>query len=333
MLPIVFHSAVTLFVSIFVFPSSISTLFTTRLGNILLPLTDAVKQHRERLSAGITCPDFSAVPITAAVNKAEGELTHLAAARRLLKLDIIYSRFSPTDYSEMHQLARHLVARANGMSVYYTLIDTMRERFPGTPASSAAASPTILTPTPSRTPSPDVPRRPALSVISTGDTTPNHHSHQHSISHSHASSPHHSRRRHHHKRSSHHANHSHHSVLHGSLLYLSHSQHQRKESAVGVFESHRYLDLEATRFSHPDSERYAARATELLSASCQDLLLVCEIVLCESFDWLMHIREHRFKFWMNIKEQDRIREDRIHKYQALLRRLSREFDEFTTKKR
>ncbi|KAL4063403.1 hypothetical protein V8B97DRAFT_1930456 [Scleroderma yunnanense] len=328
MLPIIFHSAVALSVSIFVFPSSISTLFTTRLGNVLLPLADTVKQHRERLSADVTSPDFSAAPITAAVDKAEEQLTHLSAARRLLKLDIIYSRIAPTDYGEMHQLARRLVVRANGMSVYYILIDPTRERFPVTPAPSIAETPTILTPTPSRASSPDISRRHTRS--SAGDATPKYRRYHRSTSPSRASSSHQVHRRHH-RYNSHPVHH--HNILHSSLLHLAHSQNHRRESAVGVFESHRYLNLEATRFSHPDSERHTARATELLSASCQDLLLVCESALCESFDWLLHIREHRFNFWMNIEEKDRIREDRIQKFQRLLCRLSQEHDEFTTTKR
>jgi len=314
MLPLVFHSAVALSVSALVFPLSVSTLFTTRLGNVLLCLADAIKQHREHLSADVTCPNFSATPITAAVNKAEGELVHLTTVHRLLRLDIIYSRIPPTEYNEIHQLARRMAVRANGMSVYYTLIDPTRERFPGTPA----GTPTILTPTPSRASSPDVPK---------------HRRHHKSSSPSRSSSSHRLHRLHHHKHSSQYVHHNHHNILHSSLLHLPHSRHHRKESAVGVFESHRFFDLEATRLSHPYSERYTARATELLSASCQDLLLVCETVLCESFDWLLHIREHRFKFWMSTEEKDRIRKDRIQKYQELLCRLVRELDEFTTKKR
>lgn len=318
MLPLVFHSAVALSVSALVFPSSVSTLFTTRLGNVLLSLADAIRQHREHLSADVTCPNFSAAPITAAVNKAEGELVQLTTVHRLLRLDIIYSRIPPTEYSEIHQLARRMVVMANGMGVYYTLIDPTRERFPGTPAPSIAGTPTIPTPSPSRAASPDAPK---------------HRRRHRSSSPSGTSSPHRPHRLHHHKHSSQYVHHNHHNILHNSLLHVAHSRHHRKESAVGVFESHRFLDLEATRLSHPYSERYTARATEFLSASCQDLLLVCETVLCESFDWLLHIREHRFKFWMSTEEKDRIQKGRIQKYQELLRRLVRELDEFTTKKR
>ncbi|KAI6026427.1 hypothetical protein BKA83DRAFT_4243292 [Pisolithus microcarpus] len=328
MVPLAFHSAIALLTSILVFPSSISTVFTTRLQGVLSSLADAIKEHREHLTADVTSPNFSAAPITAAVDKAEEVLAQVAATRRLLKLDVIYCRIAPTDYNEIHQLARRLVIVANGLSVYYTLIDPTRERFPVTPAQSNHNTPSVITPVPSRPSSPDLPRSHTCEG-SSGDVTHKPRRRPGSVPPSGSSSPH-LFRRHSYKHSPHH---SHHSVLHSRLLHISVSRNPRTESAVGVFESYRYLNLEATRFTHPEAEKYIARSTELLSMSCNDLLIICEAVLCESGDWLSHVREHRFDFWVNVEEKNRIREDRIQKFQGLLAKLSREIDAFTMKKR
>lgn len=328
MVPLAFHSAIALLTSIFVFPSSISTVFTTRLQGVLSSLADAIKEHREHLTADVTSPNFSATPITAAVDKAEEVLAQVAATRRLLKLDVIYCRIAPTDYNEMHQLARRLVIVANGLSVYYTLIDPTRERFPVTPAQSNHGTPSVITPVPSRPSSPDLPRSHTCEG-SSSDVTHKPRRRPGSVPPSGSSSPR-TFRRHSYKHSPHH---SHHSILHSRLLHISVSRNPKSESAVGVFESYRYLNLEATRFAHPEAEKYIARSTELLSMSCHDLLIICEAVLCESCDWLSHVREHRFDFWVNVEEKNRIREDRIQKFQGLLAKLSGEIDAFTVKKR
>lgn len=328
MVPLAFHSAVALSTSILVFPSSISSLFTARLQGVLLSLADAIKEHREHLVADVTSPSFSAAPITAAVDKAEGVLGQLAAACRLLKLDVIYCRIAPTDYGEMHQLARRLVIVANGLGVYYTLIDPTRERFPVTPAQSNPGTPSVNTPAPSRPSSPDL-SRPHTREGTSGDVTHKRSRRPGSAQLSCNSSPH-LFHRHSYKHSPHH---SHHGILHNSLLHLAAPRIPRTESAVGVFESYRYLNLEATRFSHPESERYIASSTQLLNASCHDLLIICEVILRESCEWLAHIREHRFDFWVNPEEKDRIRNDRVQKFEGLLRKLSQELDEFTVKKR
>ncbi|KAI6044608.1 hypothetical protein EDC04DRAFT_2561114 [Pisolithus marmoratus] len=327
LVPLAFHSAVALLTSILVFPSSLSTIFTTRLQWVLSPLADAIKEHHEHLAADVTSPSFSAAPITAAVDKAEGVLAQVAAARRFLRLDVIYCRIAPMDYNEMHRLAKRLVIVANGLGVYYTLIDPTRERFPITPAQSNHGTP-VNTPAPSRPSSPDLShshtREGSLSdVIHKRRCRPG------SAPPSGSSSPH-PFRRHSYKHSSHY---SHHSILHNNLLHVAVSRIPRTEPVVGVFESYRYLNLEATRFSHPDSEKYIARSTELLSTSCHGLLTTCEAVLRESCDWLAHVREHRFDFWVNAEEKNRIREARIRKFEGLLRELSQELDEFTIKKR
>ncbi|KIJ63943.1 hypothetical protein HYDPIDRAFT_112430 [Hydnomerulius pinastri MD-312] len=344
MLPLTFHSAIALILSVLLFPSSISALFTMRLQAVLSPLATAIKKHREHLQCDITSPEFSAASIIATVDKAEGALPMLAAAARLLKLDIIYSRFAPTDYGEIHALARRLTVRANGMNVYYTLIDPTRERFPITPAPSTPATPTMRSPTHSRPPSPERERSPGHEEKEDGHSPSDGGLRKRLGGHHHrtASRPHHLSGTHsHHRHHSHphqpykHSNthHSHHNLLHSSLLHLAMSRTPKAEPAVGVFESHRYLNLEATHLSHPDSERYTARATELLSGSCQELLKTCGSALQGSCDWLGCVRDHRLNFWVSKEEKEKWRMQKIEKYEGLHSELSAALDEFTDKKR
>ncbi|KAH7923390.1 hypothetical protein BV22DRAFT_1196761 [Leucogyrophana mollusca] len=338
-IPLAFHSAIALILSAVVFPSSTSALFTSRLQSVIVPLAIAIQHHRTHLQMPINSADFSPSLITSSVDKAEAALAPLAAAARLLKLDIIYSRFAPTDYAEIHKLVRRLTVRANGMGVYYTLIDPTRERFPVTPATSRPPTPTTATPTQSRPPSPD----------HSSPTIPNEiQANSHGLSHESRHERHHSRvraRSHHadlhvhHHRSHHkpyrhsHSHHSHHNLLHSSLLHLALSRTPKTEFAVGVFESQRYLNLEATHMSHPESERFMASATELLGTSCQELLASCETGLQGAQDWLGRCRDHRWSFWKDTQHKDATRQDVMKKYEKLYEELSRALDEFRNNKR
>jgi hypothetical protein len=313
-----------------------------RLQAVLSPLVCAIREHREHLQQDITSSDFSATSIIATVDKAEGALPLLAAAARLLRLDVIYSRFAPTDYAEIYALTKRLIVRANGMNVYYTLIDPTRERFPITPAPSAPATPIMASPSNSRPPSPDRDQfRPhdektdGNSPLDRGlrERSGGHHRRHRSASRPHHFSGAHSHQRRHSPYRHSTSHHSHHNHLHGSLLHLALSRTPRTESAVGVFESHRYLNLEANYLSHPDSERYMTRATELLSTSCQDLLKSCESALQGACDWLGCVRGNRFNFWVIKEEKEKFRMDKIKKYENLHRELSAALDEFTKEKR
>ena len=302
---------------------------------MLSSLIFATKEHHQRLQQDVTASDFSAAPIIAAVSKAEGALAGLSSAARLQQLDIVYSRFAPTDYTQLHTLGRRLIVKASGMSVYYTMIDPTRERFPITPVPSIPATPAFTSPSHSRPPSPDHDQRPANTEKMNdhgsldGGTKKHHHHRHHSVPQVHHHTAIHHRRRGHSQRqhtASHHSTHS-----HSSLLHLALSRATRTESAVGVFESLHYLNLEA--MSHPDSESHVARANELLNISCQDLLKSCEHGLQGACDWLGSVRDNRFNFWVSREEKQRIRMDRIKKYENLHHELSLNLDEFTNTKR
>lgn len=307
-----------------------------RLQDVLSCLVSATKEHRQRLQQDVTASDFSTALVVAALNKAESGLALLLSAAHLKKFDVIYSRFAPGDYSQIHSLARRLIVKARGMSVYYTLIDPTRERFPITPIPSIPATPTSPSPPHSRPPSPDRDHPLARTEkvndsepLDGGSKRPPYHHHTTPHVHYHTALHHRKRWRSPHRHTaSHHSTHS-----HGSLLHTALSRAAKTETAVGVFESLHYLNLEATYMYHPDSEAYVSRANELLSNSCQDLLKSCELGLQGACDWLGSVRDDRFNFWVSREDKERNRAERIKKYEDLRRDLSLSLDEFTTKKR
>lgn len=337
LVPLAFHSAVSLTLSLILFPFSQSTVFTTRLQDVLSSLASMTKQHHHCLQQDVTASNFSTTSIVATVSKAEGALAMLTSAASLQKFDIIYSRFASTDYAQLHSLTRGLVARASGMNMYYTLIDPTRERFPVVSAPSTPATSTYPSPLPSRAPSPsrDSEQPNANADIEKGNNpgssdggTMKQYSHlqahhrkgrQHRVPHKRRHLPHNI------------FNHSGHS--HSSLLHFALSRTTKTESAVGVFESLHYLNLEATHMFHPNSAAHVSRATELLRASSQDLLKSCEHALQSVSDWLGSVQDNYFRFWMTQEEKLQVRKDRIKKYGDLHREFSLALEEFTNKKR
>jgi Putative ER transporter, 6TM, N-terminal len=144
MLPLTFHTAIALILSLGLFPTSESAVFTERLQSALSFIVSATKELHKRLEQDVTTFGFSATPIAAAVSKAESALALLASAARLQRMDVVYCRFAPSDYTLIHVLTRQLIVKAGGVSVYYTLIDPTREKF--TPAPSISATPTLASP-------------------------------------------------------------------------------------------------------------------------------------------------------------------------------------------
>lgn len=320
--------------SILVFPSSVSALFTSRLQAAYEPLISSLELHRSLLRTPTDSNDFSPKAIIAAVNQAEGSLVQLAAAARLLKADVIYNRFAPSDFAEIHQLARRLVVRANGMTVFFTLIDPTREKFPVTPAPSRPQSP-AETPMTSRPPSPE-----RTQSLHSGNSTPidSHtespiHRRRHPKLHYIES---HSRSRQPQRRSSHyghsHAHSPHHNLLHDSLLHLA-THNQKPEQAVGVFESHRYLNLESTRLSDPDSVRLSAQSTRLLDESADELIGQCTDTLKGINEWMGQVRHGRWDFWVKPEEKAKRMSEKIRKYEELKDELETILTRFRNDKR
>ncbi|KAJ3517352.1 hypothetical protein NLJ89_g569 [Agrocybe chaxingu] len=147
-LPLVFHSALALIGSILIFPSTISALFTTRLTDVLAPLLSTLEHHKTLLSISLNSESAPSTlqAMRTDTKKIEGALVPLAAAARLLKSDLIYARFAPDDFRPLQGMCRRLAGRADGLSVYFGLVDPGRERFPGTAPTSHANTPAPTVP-------------------------------------------------------------------------------------------------------------------------------------------------------------------------------------------
>ncbi|KAJ7272064.1 hypothetical protein B0H12DRAFT_1299013 [Mycena haematopus] len=306
--PIVFHSAIAILSSTVIFPSSVSAQFTTRLGLVLAPLAKSFELHQAVLKKDPYSPEFSSVvgTITSLVAKSEASLAPLAASARLLGSDLVYSRFPPTDFIDLQKHAKRMAVRANGMARYFMLLDPMREKFPVTPSPSRGGTP-VGTPVISRPPSPSrTPTREQMGDQSM-DAPP---------------SP--TRRSHHHHSSRH-------TLLYNSLLHLSMGS-KKHEQVVGVFESQRFLDLEA-HLSHPGVEACTKETTKLLSQSCTPLLKSCQDSLIWIQDWLGFVRRGTLARVFGGVKQQRALELRMGELQAVRKDLMVVLDEFRKDKR
>lgn len=101
---------------------------------------------------------------------------------------------------------------------------------------------------------------------------------------------------------------SHDDHMHFSLLHFAHAltfpsfpsfDHHRfadghvaafGESVVGVYESQRYLALESTRLTYPNSPILTDQFTKLLGEACDELLEACRTGLGSAQDWLAGVR-------------------------------------------
>ncbi|KAJ7510139.1 hypothetical protein B0H11DRAFT_1957855 [Mycena galericulata] len=311
-LPISFHSAIALICSVVVFPSTISSQFTTRLAVVLGPLAKSFELHQAILTQDPYSAAFSSMVATnaASVAKSEAALAPLAASARLLKSDLVYSRFGPTDFITLQDLAKRMAVRANGMTTYFTVIDPTREKFPVTPGHSRGGTPVPGSPAISRPPSPPPPMTPSREHVEEESAPPtptrrNRHSYHHH--------PH------------------HHGLLHNSILHLSLGR-KKSQHAVGVFESHRYLDLEA-HLNHPETEAHTRETSQLLSQSCTPLLKSCQDSLLWIQDWLGYVRRGLLARWLSGAKHQRDLEQRIGELNKIRANLTNTLDEFRKEKR
>ncbi|KAF8211930.1 hypothetical protein K438DRAFT_1805637 [Mycena galopus ATCC 62051] len=307
-LPIAFHSAIAILCSIVIFPSSVSAQFTTRLTIVLAPLAKSFELHQAVLAKDPYSPEFSSTVTTimGLVAKSEASLAPLGASARLLGSDLLYSRFAPTDFIALQKVAKRMAVRANGMTRYFTVVDSMREKFPVTPGPSKGGTP-MGSPVISRPPSP--PRTPAREQMEDPPTPTRRSAHPHH--------PHHHSQRH--------------SLLFNSLLHLS-MNHKKNEPVVGVFESHRFLDLEA-HLSHPEAETHTKETVKLLSQSCTPLLKRCEESVTWIQDWLGFVRRGRLSQLISGAKHQRALEQRMGELQAVRTDLAAVLDEFRKEKR
>ncbi|OBZ78595.1 Uncharacterized protein C57A7.05 [Grifola frondosa] len=356
-LPLSFHSALCIFFSAVLFPSTITARYTRSLFNVFDPLNAFLEQHRAILKTDPSSAAFATAVtnINSLVAKSEGGLGPAAASLRLMKHDIVFGRFSPTDIGALQTWTRRLVTRANGMGIFFTLIEPTREKFPVTPVPSRPTTPAPsrpVTPRPSRpnTPRPSRPSTPGpSSPTSPGWNTP---------ANSRPSSPDRGRHpgfmedpdqiarrrrpkpnrsslrkslsRHLHLRLQQHEEEEQNNHLHLALLSLAHSLSLSRvattassaETAVGVFESQRYLAFESTRLS--------PRFVALLSESCDELLGCTADVLKDVQAWFGEVRRDSFNSRAKIEKE---REERLAKLEGLRDKMAEVMERFKKQKR
>ncbi|KAF9813949.1 hypothetical protein IEO21_05385 [Rhodonia placenta] len=347
-LPLVFHAALCILSAALIFPSTITAQYAGALSSLFDPLERALLEHRATLKWSPGGPEFAkgVSKINGFVNGAEAGLGPAAAALRLVKHDIVWGRFAPTDVGNLQWHARRLVTRANGMGIFFTLIEPTRERFPVTPIPSRTATPVgsrPITPVTSRpgTPFGSRPTSPAVSPsvsrmepaawspMASRPPSPSgmrQRNGQPRNSHHSMSSLRLTISRHLNFRLRRHEEESQHERLHFSLLHLAHTLSlPHAESAVAVFESQRYLALEATRLSHPDSPSETERFVALLNESCDEMLGTCADVVRGVKGWISRVRQGSFAGKSSI---ERDRAEHLAELATMKEKLSQALESF-----
>lgn len=362
--PLAVHAGLAVVCSAVVFPTTITAQYTGAFNAVLAPMNQILALYRSILKMDPASPEFASTASTihGLVDKAEAGLFGAGVASRLLKRDILWGRFSPNDIGALADILRPLVVRTNGMGVYFHLIDPTRERFPMTPAPSAPVTPALSrTPTRPSTPVDDTAesdgdtlkrrRRPAehgpsplrhsltqgfpdrsptqVTTADSGEKKDRERDWSRALA----------RHFHHHKRSaSHHAAHQNNN-LHFSLLQLAHtlsinhdhsSLHLPQKTAVGVFESQRYMTLEATRLGHGNSAETTALFVSLVQESCDDLLQQCQGSLKAVQEWIGNVRRGGFTSKAKLEHTRKTRLDNLEKVNTALKLA---LDDFRTNKR
>lgn len=302
-IPLAFHCALCIFFSATIFPSTVTAQYTHTLDGVLNPLNDFLVQHRKVLALDPSSDQFQHLVkgVNGTLGKSEGGLGLAGATARLLRQDIVYGRFSPTRIGEFQQSVRRLVTRANGLNLFFTLIEPTREKFPMTPIPSRPVTPRSGTPASTR---PSTPMAPVTPPNGQRDDVGRLTRRRGDLQKQAVDHPRHSRSlaRYLHLHLNHHREEDHDHHLHFSLLSLAHAlspvarvpTSPSAETAVGVFESQRYLAIEANRLSDRHAEDYTAQFVSLLHESCDELLECTQYVLKDVQAWFAEARRGSF---------------------------------------
>ncbi|KAH8091403.1 hypothetical protein BXZ70DRAFT_909843 [Cristinia sonorae] len=353
-IPLAIHAGLAILCSAIIFPTTMTAQYTAACNAVLAPLDQILLLYRQVLKMDPASSEFAstATTIHGLVDKADAGLAGTSATYRLLKRDILWGRFSPSDIGSLQDLLRPLVVRTNGLGTYFYLIDPTREKFPMTPMPSMPATPTSRSRTPTRSSSPleeapdgisetlkrrrrladhspsplrqsfarEVSDRLALrekeGSLRSKDTNDHDHDRRRSTWSRHF--------RHHRKQSgAHHTHHDNH--LHFSLLTLAHtlSSHHHptlpSEPVVGVFESQRYMALEATRLGHGSSPETTALFVGLVQESCDELLEHSQKSLKAAQEWISKARSGTFASQARIQRERKARLGNLEKVTAGLK--------------
>lgn len=278
---------------------------------------------------------FDPEPFLKQVAAAESALAPLAATSRLLKRDLSWSRFGSKDFSLLHEQARKMTMRANGMGFYFKIIDPMVNKQPGTPALSRITTP-VSSPPPSRPSSPPVsrpPSRPPSPSHSQTDLsqqtspTPSTRRRSRHRHHTGGNSLYHTTLHLYHALQKHASGHHHHSSNAPSIFHEA----MDRENTVGVFESVRYLNLES-RLAHPHAEEWIPKIIFLLSESSRELTECCAETLDHVANWLERMNQDRF--WKLFRrERQKSWQETIEEDEAVYAKLRAVLDDFRQNKR
>jgi hypothetical protein len=297
--------ALSLVGSILIFPSTISAQFTNRLQDVLTPLISALDNHRTLLNTPF--PDDLTQyteKVTAAANlmkASEGALGSLAASARLMKGDLIYCRFSPVDFRPFQLLCRRMAGRTNGLVTFFSLVGIgpgaemmtgANKTGPDTPALTVPNSP-VDTPVVGSSLFEDDKGKPPISTTPLAQSIRPH-------SKVPPSSP--------SQKHLHHDHHTHiraHNILYPSPSYERPNSGHETEKAVGIFESQRYLNLEATILSDPNWGEWTRKSIGALGESCDAVLEACRDGLTGVHVWLGGVRHGRIRSLLGIRRQER----------------------------
>ena len=320
------HCGLCVFFAATLFPTTISARYCQTLVGVLDPLNDFLAQNRTVLTLDPSGDEFKTTVdrIRGALGRSEGGLGPAGITSRLLNQDIVYGRFSPARMAVFQTCIRRLISRADGMVVFFSLIDPIREGFPVTPVPSRPGSPFSATPAATLPGTPTTPASPPSGVREDVGQVPRRRPRAHATL-----------SRYLHSRLTHHKEQHHDHYLHTSLLNLAQRLTPPRmgpvtsETAVGVFESQRYVAIEATRYDRRMAD-YTEQFTALLHESCDEILCASQDVLKGIQGWFADARSESFRGRATI---ERLRAERLAKLEVLCKNVKEVSQRFRKEKR
>lgn len=297
--PVAIHSAISIVCSIIILPETVNAQFIKRFRGLFLPLAKALRTQPQIFAVSAMSDNFDPNPFYKEIENAEAALAPLAATSRILKRDLSWGRFGSKDFSRLHELARIVTVRVNGMAFYFKIMDSSVNKQRGMPGFSLLNTP-VGSPGPSRPVSPTASmtdlQTPSPSNVSIASSrrrrrhrqmSSTHHSlnlYHHTLSHNHS---------HIHNPLSHIFNHHHRHSHTNSLATFSVSEAWNHDLAVGVFETQRYLNLES-KLLHPRAEEFIPVIVSLLGECSKELTECCAETLEYLAECFANMNEYRF---------------------------------------
>ena len=316
-------------------------------------MRSALQEHRRLLQEDTRSPQFTHTKANALVAASEAGLVPVMSAIYLLKRDVVWCRFSPSDFEKLHGYARRMAVRLSGMSSYFGVIDPTRDRFPTTTGTPAPTTPGPSSPVSAHegtetegTETPRAPFEQTLTMdsataapsesVSDGPLQPGsiRNTRRRNVGARHPRFSEHNTSSIHREHIHHRPHHRHkHLVSHGPLLPLVMHGRNSSQTAVGLYESIRYEGLEK-KFSHPTTVCNTEKFHRLLRECCEDMLDISDETLVALDGWLnMVMDKSRFKFWKNKAEYEKSERERLDGYVQLKEKLDRTLELFEKEKR